>query len=393
MFRWVYRFGRPAAVLGLALLLLQGAEAQPGGKGKGKQRGDDPAPMEDAKASPELQTWIKTLTDKMTDRQDSIRDSARAALVSIGRPALPELQKLADGRDSASSEAAKQVIARIERGGRTGGFGPGGGFPGGGGGGGTRPGGGGAGGGGNAPTTPSGFGTVDRALKDLDLSEKQKTKLEDIKAAQVKKFTDLTEKARDGKIDVEELQKAFAKNRDEMIKDIEAVLTRDQIDQFEKALKDAPPPNPGTRPGGGRGPGNPGGGGPGGGGRGGPGGGGPGGFGGGFGFAPSRALTQALKNLDLSEKQQAKVEKIMAAQQDKVRDLMEKARDGSANPQEIRAAVEKMQDDLVKDIKDVLTKDQADQLDKALKDAQRGGGRGGSGGGPGGRGGPGRQIE
>ena len=116
MLRFVSRFGRPAVALGIALLLLQGADAQPGGKGK-RKGGDDAAPKADAQTSSELQAWIKTLTEKMTDRQDSIRDSARSALVSIGRPALPELQKLVDGKDSAAAEAAKQVIARIERGG------------------------------------------------------------------------------------------------------------------------------------------------------------------------------------------------------------------------------------------------------------------------------------
>ena len=232
------------------------------------------------------------------------------------------------------------------------------------------------------------MGTVDRALRDLDLSDKQKAKLEDLKTAQVKKLAELTEKNRDGKIDADELRKAFEKNRDEMIKDIESVLTKDQIDKFEKALKDTTTPNPGTRPGGG------GRGGPGGGGPGGPGGGrgGPGGFGGGFGIGQVRGLTQALKDLDLSEKQQAKVEKIMTAQQDKAREMFEKVRDGKPNPEDIRTAMEKAQDDLLKDIKDVLTKDQADKLDKALKDAERGGrgGPGGPGGGPGGgRGDPG----
>jgi Spy/CpxP family protein refolding chaperone len=381
MWRLVSRFGKPALVLSIALLFLQGADAQPG-----RRKGDDTPAKEEAKASPELEAWIKTLTEKMTDRQDSIRDSARAALVSIGRPALPELQKLADGKDAATAEAAKQVIARIERGGRNTG-GPGG-FPGGPGGFPGRPGGtddnprrpgGGTGPGNNSP--PVGAGMVDRALRDLDLSDKQKAKLEDIKTAQQKKLADLAEKAREGKLDGDELRKTFEKNREEMIKDIEAVLTRDQIDKFEKALKDATPPNPGDRNNPGNRPGGPGGG---------PGGGrgGPGGFGGGFGQV--RGLTQALKDLDLSEKQQAKVDKIMDAQQDKMRDLTAKLRDGKLDRDEMRTAFEKVQEDLIKDIKDILTKDQADKLDKALKDAERGGNRGGPGGGPGGgRGGPG----
>ena len=195
-------------------------------------------------------------------------------------PMLPALQKLADGKDAASAEAAKLVIARIEGGRGTGGRGTGsfpGGIPGG-----RGPGGGGGGGEpGTNPRGPGGFGggggfgsasgSVDQALKDLDLSDKQKAKLEDIKVAQQKKLADLMEKSRDGKLDREELRTTFEKNREEMLTDIKAVLTKDQIEKFEKALKDAQGGGRGGPGGGGRG--FPGGGGPGGGGGGGPGGG------------------------------------------------------------------------------------------------------------------------
>src|SRR5262245_41414805 len=52
----------------------------------------------------------------MTDRHDSIRESARAALVAIGEPALPTLKQLSEGDDSATATAAKKVIAQIEGG-------------------------------------------------------------------------------------------------------------------------------------------------------------------------------------------------------------------------------------------------------------------------------------
>ena len=60
-----------------------------------------------------LDAWIKILGEKMTDRHDSIRDSARAALVAIGEPALPALKQLAQSDDSATATAARKVIAQI----------------------------------------------------------------------------------------------------------------------------------------------------------------------------------------------------------------------------------------------------------------------------------------
>jgi Spy/CpxP family protein refolding chaperone len=107
------------AALAAALLAATATAADP----KDKDAKDKEAP---AKVDKDVEAWINVLTAKIADRHDSIRESARHALIALGKPALPALQKLADGNDGAAAEAAKHVIAHIENGpdGHPGPFGP-----------------------------------------------------------------------------------------------------------------------------------------------------------------------------------------------------------------------------------------------------------------------------
>jgi hypothetical protein len=81
----------------------------------------------EGRADPAVEAWVKVLLDKITDPHDTIRDSARAAVVAVGPPALPPLRELADGDDGAKATAARKLIAQIEgtRGGPVGPGGPG----------------------------------------------------------------------------------------------------------------------------------------------------------------------------------------------------------------------------------------------------------------------------
>ncbi len=86
-----------------------------------------------AKPDAVVDAWVKVLIEKITDPHDTVRDSARGALVGVGPAAVPALQKLADGDDPAKAVAARKLINAIqgrggdrgERGG-PGGMGPGG---------------------------------------------------------------------------------------------------------------------------------------------------------------------------------------------------------------------------------------------------------------------------
>ncbi len=65
------------------------------------------------KPDPGVEAWAKTLLEKINDRHDAIRESARAGLIAMGRPALPLLRPLADGDDGAAATAARRIIERI----------------------------------------------------------------------------------------------------------------------------------------------------------------------------------------------------------------------------------------------------------------------------------------
>jgi len=262
----VGRRGALAAGLLVLFVGLGGADDPREGRDKGK-----PAP---GRADPAVEAWLKTLTDKMTDRHDTLRDSARAGIIAIGQPALPALRKLAESDDDATATAARKLIQHIQHGppfpggtpmgGQPGAPGPGGpGFPGGGPGGGPGgpggpgggpgfpggpggpgPGPGGPGGGPGGPGFPGGGPggsppALEQALRDLKLSEKQRKQVEDILQAHHKKAREAHEKV-----------------REELLKDMKRVLDADEYKHFEEALKKMGQPGPGGPP---RGPGGPGG--------------------------------------------------------------------------------------------------------------------------------------
>src|SRR5260370_30547903 len=115
--RWRTKWISAIAALAAALLVLSDAGAQPPtGKKDAKEPTKAPPtrPTAPAKPDPAVEAWVEILGDKMTDRHDTVRDSVRVALVAIGKPALPALQRLAESDDGATATAAEKVIARIE---------------------------------------------------------------------------------------------------------------------------------------------------------------------------------------------------------------------------------------------------------------------------------------
>jgi hypothetical protein len=72
-------------------------------------------PMMPPKPDKELEAWIKILADKMTDRNDNIRNSARKALVSVGPAAMFSLKEMTESKDAATAVAAKNVMMEIGR--------------------------------------------------------------------------------------------------------------------------------------------------------------------------------------------------------------------------------------------------------------------------------------
>lgn len=240
----------------VVLLTAGVAGAQPpGGRPPGGGPGGGP-PVE--KADPQVDAWVKTLTDKMNDPHDAIRESARAALVAVGGPALPALKQLAGGND-AKSFTARRLVQQIERagfpgpggGGLTGGgFGVPGSFgnPGGFGGPGSFPGqpgpppmgvpGGppmgppaGRPGPERAPANPS---PLRGALDELKLNEKQQAQVEKTIDGYTTKLRGLLEGVRSGKLDREDLREAVPKLIAEATAELNRALTPEQRATLER---------------------------------------------------------------------------------------------------------------------------------------------------------------
>jgi hypothetical protein len=72
-------------------------------------------PMMPPKPDKELEAWIKILAEKMTDRNDDIRNSARRALVSMGPAAIYSLKEMTESKDAATAVAARNVMMEIGR--------------------------------------------------------------------------------------------------------------------------------------------------------------------------------------------------------------------------------------------------------------------------------------
>ena len=87
--------------------------------GKGPMAGKDGKgwanPMLPPKPDKELEAWIKILAEKMTDRNDDIRNSARKALVSVGPAAMFSLKEMTESKDAATAVAARNVMMEIGR--------------------------------------------------------------------------------------------------------------------------------------------------------------------------------------------------------------------------------------------------------------------------------------
>jgi cytochrome c peroxidase len=212
---------------------------------------------------------------------------------------------------------------------------------------------------------------VASALREVKLYEEQKKKVEAIRTADQNKVRAVLQKARAGDLDPAKVREELNKARKDLLKEMKAALTGEQFEQFEKALERAGPPFPAGGPRG----------------R---------GFPGDFGGPPDRGfrgrgpdpVDRALRDLQLAEEPKKKAEAIRTANEKKVRDLFQKARDGDLDFAKVREEQNKLRKDLLTAMKAVLTAEQFKQFEKALErepPPPRGGprGRGGRGFGPG----------
>jgi|GEM_PF-2824392 len=275
MFR-ISKYVLPAVAFGGlaigAVSLAQPPEVGPGKEKLGKKSflpGKDRKgpPMGEGRRDAAVEAWSKTLIERINDPHDTVRDSARAGLVAVGRPALALLRPIAEGEDGALATAATKVIDRIENGGPIGlAFGQrinrdgppmgegrpmpmgegrpmpmGEGRP-------MFPPRGGPGGLGGRPAI------LETAVAKLNLNEEQKGKVRVIVDEQHKRMRETMEKMREGTFKREEISDAMRENHEEFMKDLREVLTEDQLKQLRETMGQFPGPGGPGGPGG-RGPG------------------------------------------------------------------------------------------------------------------------------------------
>jgi hypothetical protein len=238
-------------------------------------------PAKEEKVDPAVQAWVEELGKHFADKNRTIRYSARAGLLEAGRPALPVLRKYAAGEDDAA-DIARMMITRIERGGRFGRmaampfgprFGPGPRMP--------------------FPPRPKGpipkegkkqpdkatkkepdkssqkapakeakksapqprpprggrggAGAVGRIVRDLNLDDKQKAKVDEVLADHQKKARELFRKIRSRELDRAKAREAFQELMQGLQKDLKGVLTEEQMKKVEEALKQLPRRGPNRR--------------------------------------------------------------------------------------------------------------------------------------------------
>ena len=70
--------------------------------------------QEQPKAKVSLKGWIESLAGGLANKDEVVRRSAGAALLSVGAPALEPMKELAAGEGRAAREA-KKVVAQLER--------------------------------------------------------------------------------------------------------------------------------------------------------------------------------------------------------------------------------------------------------------------------------------
>jgi hypothetical protein len=180
------------------------------------------------KSDPTVDAWVKVCLEKITDPHDTVRDSARAAILAVGPAAIPALEKLAEGGDPAKVVAAQKLITAIRHGPHGPGpqgpaFGPRGPMnpmnP-------RRP-------DGNRPNPNA---TLERLLGDLQLNEKQQKGMQEALEVHGKKLREFSEQLRDGKIDRKDVPEAMEKLQKELLADVKKVLSEEQFKKLQERL-------------------------------------------------------------------------------------------------------------------------------------------------------------
>jgi len=89
---------------------------------------------------------------------------------------------------------------------------------------------------------------IDAALKELALSETQQAQIDSMRNAQREKVVALLRQRQTGELDFEKFRSEHHKLNDEMMQQMQGVLTRDQYKKLETVIQQHPPPRGGFSP-------------------------------------------------------------------------------------------------------------------------------------------------
>jgi hypothetical protein len=170
-----------------------------------------------------LNKWIQSCCEKLTEQNVVIRESAGSALVTVGKPALPALRKIADMKDTEQSVVALRLIKRIEGGGAATAGAPG------------QDGGAGAGQGRGGMQVRM-ADQIKKAKEELGLNDEQTSKVEECVKTMSEKSRELFQKSRDQEISREEMQEQMRALRESAFDSLKGVLSDEQIAKVKEMM-------------------------------------------------------------------------------------------------------------------------------------------------------------
>lgn len=200
----------------LGLLLAAAVAAQERRPDSRRPAGEPPA-AEAERVDPMVEAWVRTLVRRLGTRNRIIRASVQAALVEVGRPAVPTLERVAREGARREAAAARDVLRRIktrdareDRGGR---------------------------GRGGRDGDRGGRSWTLRALEKVDLKEGQERRVREVHGQFLRRLRDLYQARMDDELDRAEFHKARWEAYKELNDSLRGILAPAQYRAYMKEIR------------------------------------------------------------------------------------------------------------------------------------------------------------
>jgi len=164
------------------------------------QVGDAPAAPSKGKQDGAVSEWVQVLVGRMGEKNEIVRRSVERALVAVGEPALPALEKVSKSGDRMKAATARRVMEQIRN-----------------------------------PRRRGGVGRGHRdLLRGLELEDGQKARAEKVLASHAERRRELMQQVRGGEVDRSELRSAMRELRQELEEELKGVLTDEQFKKYQE---------------------------------------------------------------------------------------------------------------------------------------------------------------